>query len=118
MATTLISINGTALPPPTEFAVKQADLDAENSGRSETGIMQRRRVRANVAKISAAWTNLTEGEVALIRGALTPDSFEVDYFFGATYHATMYAGDRDCTLKAIDADGSTAWDMTANLVEY
>ncbi|MDD4849668.1 MAG: hypothetical protein PHO10_03090 [Gemmiger sp.] len=118
MATALLTIDGKTLPTPTSFTVKQADLDADNSGRSETGTMQRQRVRANVAKIAAGWSNLTEAEVAAIREAVAPEAFGVDYFFGNTYHALMYVGDRDCTLKAVGSNGETIWDMNADMIEY
>ena len=114
----LLVINGTAMPPPTAFSVERADLDADNSGRSETGVMQRQRGRADVAKISVGWSNLSEGEMAAVCGSIAAERFPVIYWFGGANSATMYAGDRTCRLKSVGAKAETYWDMDVDLIEY
>ena len=49
--------------------------------------------------------------------AVTPDSFEVAYFFGDMRTAKMYAGDRTADLKAAH-NGQGVWEVTMNLIEY
>lgn len=113
----LIYIGGREMPSPVTYKVTLSDLDAPNAGRSESGIMSRDRVRADVGKIELAWKNLTTSELQTVIQAVSPESFEVRYFFGTEHTATMYAGDRSIDLKMLDTNESY-WDMSVNLVEY
>ena len=96
----ILLIDGVALPAPNEYKVQLSDLDSSDTGRTEDGVMLRNRVREGIAKISASWAALSTADCARILNAVTPDSFEVAYFFGSMRTAKMYAGDRTATLKA------------------
>lgn len=116
-----LNIGGVDMPAPSKYDVTLQDLDAPSSGRTETGHMNRKRVRANVAKISLGWTNLTKQELETIVSAISPASFSVGYYFGGYRTANMYAGDRSCKLKLIKSESGTIteerWDLSFNLVE-
>ena len=60
---------------------------------------------------------LSTADCARILNAVTPDSFEVAYFFGAMRTAKMYAGDRTADLKAA-REGRAVWEVAVNLIEY
>lgn len=113
----LIYIGGRKMPSPVSYKVTLSDLDAPNAGRSESGIMTRDRVRADVGKIELSWKNLTTSELQTIIQAVSQEQFEVRYFFGTERTATMYAGDRSIELKFLDMEESY-WDMSVNLIEY
>ena len=113
----ILKIDGTALPTPHEYQVTLSDLDSEGTGRTEDGVLVRERVRGGVAKISVRWYALSTEECAVVLNATAPDSFSVEYFFGSTCTATMYAGDRSVTLRAV-REGQAVWEVSVNLVEY
>lgn len=113
----LLTIDGAAMPVPHEYQVTLSDLDSDGTGRTEDGVLVRERVRGGVAKIAVHWYALTTAECAAILNATAPDRFTVDYFFGETRTAAMYAGDRTASLRAA-RDGQAVWEVGMNLVEY
>lgn len=65
MSKVSIKIGGVALPPPSSYEVSFEDLDSEQSKRYiTTGKMRRKRVRAEVMKVSLTY-NLSEFEDVL-----------------------------------------------------
>lgn len=115
----LLKIDGALLPEVDTYKVTLSDADGPNSGRSETAVMNRDRVRANISKIELGWKNVTTEKMQQIIAAVTPEEFTVDYFFGTMRNAEMYAGDKTIDLKVTNEDGSTAvWDVNVNLIEY
>lgn len=113
----LLKINGVAMPTPVTYNVTQNDIDSSNTGRSETGVMNRDRVRAGVYKIELAWKNISTTELEKITNAIKDASFSVTFFYGATKTAKMYAGDRTVNLVSLGTDTAT-WDMSFSLVEF
>lgn len=114
---TLLSIDGQAMPTPTEYKVQYSDLDSSDTGRTEDGQLLRSRVRAGIAKISLKWELISTADCEKILTATGPDSMQVDYFFGTTHTAQMYAGDRTAQLHAA-REGSAVWTVEMNLIEY
>ena len=115
---TLLEISGVAMPTPEKYNVSLSDVDADTSGRSETGYMHRDRVRSDVAKIELSWGGITTRQLETITAAIAAPSFPVKYFYGETRTATMYAGDRKVELLAMHTDGTGAvWNLSFNLVE-
>lgn len=115
----LLKIDGAELPEVATYKVTLSDADGSNSGRSETAVMNRDRVRANIAKIELSWQNVKTEDMKKIITAVTPEEFTVDFFFGTMRQAEMYAGDKTIDLKVANNDGSTAiWDVNVNLIEY
>lgn len=117
----LMSVDGVKLPPPRTYGVSLQDIDSSDTGRSETGVMFRNRVRSNVYKIQATW-RLKRTDLATIITAITPVSFRVTFFDPNTLTSqthTMYAGDRSSTMVKNDDDpNETWWDFSVNFVEF
>lgn len=122
-ARTLVYINGVALPNPTTYNVPMTDIDSSDTMRNERGELIRNRVRQGVSKIELAWT-LRSPELASLLEAITPARMSVKFFDPNTYAyktATMYVGDRTCTMRVytpyMDFD-DIVWDCSFNLIEY
>lgn len=113
----ILTIDGVALPAPNEYQVSLSDLDSEDTGRTETGLLVRARVRGGIAKITAAWQALSTADCAKILNATAPDRFEVRYFFGTEQVAGMYAGERTAALRAA-RDSQAVWEIRLSLIEY
>lgn len=120
---TLISIGGVDLPSPTEYNVSLQDIDSENTKRTETGVLQRDRVRAGVYKIEVAW-KITKAQLKIITDALAPAKFSVTFFDPTTSSTStkdMYCGDR--AGKMMNAfnpavSGENMWEFSTSLIEY
>ena len=113
----LIGFGNYTPPAPTEYSVDMQDIDSADTGRGETGYMNRERVRANLYKIKVKFSNITSDDVLAIKRAIAPAQFNVSLFDGDTVTANMYAGDRTLTLKSIDSNANCFWDMSFNLTE-
>ena len=116
----LIYIGGVLMPSPRTYAVTVSDLDSADSGRGETGIMYRNRIRANVYKIQATF-RVTRAELNKIMDAIKEASFSVrfsDPYTLSLKTCTMYAGDRHSTmLLNSDKANETLWDFSVNFIE-
>lgn len=99
----------------TKYTVKLSDIDGSNSGRSESGKMNRERIRSDIAAIELEWKMLNSVELGIITTAIAGESFTVDYFYGSWKSAEMYAGDRSVDLTYID--GEAFWTIGFSLVE-
>ena len=117
----LIHIDGKLMPPPREYAVSLQDIDGSNAGRTETGVMFRNRVRANVYKIQISW-RLRRSDIVKVIAAVSPEAFSVKFFDPNTLTfptRKMYAGDRSAVmLLNNDKEDDTWWDLSVNFVEY
>lgn len=116
--TGFIKVDGVLLPTPDKCTINEYDLDSPQSGRPESGVMYRERVRPKVLAIdSIEWSDLTPEQVILIRTALLPlyVAVTVRVPWGETTR-TMYAGD----LKwepAFHRDGTERWNLSTKLSE-
>ncbi len=113
----LIKFGSYTPPTPTEYKVTIQDIDSSDTGRGETGKMNRERVRSDVFKLELGWTNLKSDDVIAIKEAIKSSSFSVTFFYGGTETASMYAGDRSLNLKSVDDSGNAFWDMSFSLIE-
>lgn len=113
----VVSIDGVQLPAPMSYSVEYNDLDSDDTGRSEDGMLHRVRVRSGVAKIQLSWEQLTKDKVDLILGAVEPASFTVVYYFGTQKTATMYAGGIKLKCLRINCD-KAKWDLSFDLIEF
>lgn len=113
----ILTIDGVGLPAPASYKVSLSDLDSSDTGRTETGLLIRERVRGGVAKITAAWSGISTPDCAKILNATAPDKFTVGYFFGAEKSAEMYAGERTADLRAA-REGQAVWDVSLSLIEF
>ena len=113
----LIAFGDYTPPTPTEYSVDMQDIDSADTGRGETGYMNRERVRANLYKIKVKFSNITSSDVLAIKKAISSAQFSVSLFDGEAVNTTMYAGDRSLTLKSVDDKSNCYWDMSFNLTE-
>jgi hypothetical protein len=117
----MIQINGVDLPAPVEYSVSLQDIDSENTRRTETGVLQRDRVRAGVYKIQVKW-RVTKTQLKTITDALKPAKFSVMFFDPTTSTnptRSMYCGDRNADLlyNEVNPDESL-WELSTSLIEY
>jgi hypothetical protein len=117
----MIQINGVDLPAPVEYNVTLQDIDSENTRRTETGVLQRDRVRAGVYKIQVKW-RVTKTQLKTITDALKPAKFSATFFDATTSTnptRDMYCGDRNADLlyNEVNPDESL-WELSTSLIEY
>ncbi|MGN0620561.1 MAG: DUF6711 family protein [Porcipelethomonas sp.] len=118
-----LEVNGIALPNPRSYSVQRSDLDSENTSRSESGILNRERIRFGVRKIQVSWIK-AHSEIQAIVDALSPDRFNVTFYDpynpdGYYSSAQMYAGDITTTMTLIKDDmGKSLWETSCSLVQY
>lgn len=113
----LIRIGAFTPACPSKFSVELSDMDGENSNRSETGFMNRDRVRAGIYKLNLGWTNLTSEETNALLHSVSPESVKILFYFGGMVSAEMYVGNRSIDLKSNNGDGNHYWDVSFNLTE-
>jgi len=117
----MIRIDGVDLPAPVEYSVSLQDLDSENTKRTETGVLQRDRIRAGVYKIQVKW-RVTKAQLKIITDALKPAKFSVTFFDPTTNTnptRQMYCGDRTADLiKNSSNPDESVWDLSTSLIEY
>lgn len=117
-----LKIDGVDIPTPDSCTLTEYDLDSAQSGRPESGVMFRERVRAKIISLdSLEWSNLSPEEATLIRTALLPLSVSVTVCvpWGETTR-TMYAGDLKWEPAFITGgDGVThkRWNLQTKLSE-
>lgn len=118
----LIRIGGVDLPAPVEYSVSLQDIDSENTRRTETGVLQRDRVRGGVYKITVAW-QVKHSVLKTITDAISPAKFSVTFFdptTGSYPTRSMYCGDRDGKLILYKASNpsESLWELSTSLIEY
>lgn len=113
----LIKIGAFTPACPSKYSVELSDMDGENSNRSETGYMNRDRVRAGIYKLKLGWTNLTTKETNALLNAVSPESVTITFFFGGNVSAEMYVGNRTIDMKSNNDDGNCYWDVSFNMTE-
>ena len=108
--------NYTPTEEPSTYSVTISDLDSDGSGRSETGVMTRKRIRAGLYKISVGWTNIDDTLRSAILSAISGSFFSVTFDDGSEVTQQMYVSDRSNELKYTDASGTRYWDVSFDLV--
>lgn len=116
----MISIDGVNIPAPTKYKPPNFDLDSEDTGRNEEGKMQRDRVRNDIFKLELEWKSITSSQLATIKAAIRPVSFEVTFPTEVgIVTKTMYAGDRNIEMTKYNDDyNKIRWDISCNFMEY
>lgn len=118
---TIIRFGNITPEAPVSFSVHRSDIDSNDTGRSETGVLYRNRIRAGVYKLQVAW-RVNKQQLAVITSAISADSFSVTFFDPTSSlekTCTMYAGDRSAALVLNgDSAADTLWDLTVNFIEF
>lgn len=89
-------VDGQTMPSPKlPVQITEIDLDAASTGRPESGLLHRERVRHDVMQISMSFDRLTAAQAKQIRNAIAPTQVQVSFWlFDDIVTKTMYAGDR------------------------
>lgn len=114
-----LKINGQVMPNPQAggYSVTTSDLDSESTTRSETGMLNRDRVRENIYKIMYKCL-VTTDELEKVANATSPVKFDVTFFFcGDFITKEMYAGDKTVNF-IIRKDDTEYWEFSCNFIEY
>lgn len=114
----LIKFGSYTPPTPTDYDVEIQDVDSSDTGRGETGVMNRERVRAGIYKVSLTFSNITSADVLAIKKAISPERVSVTLFDGENETAEMYAGNRKLTLKSVDDESNCYWDVSFSMTEF
>lgn len=116
----MIKVNGVRLPDPSVYNLPLSDLDSENSGRNENGVLIRDRLRSEVFKIELEWWAIDNSKVQQILSAVKPAKITVEFIDHiGTKTKTMYAGDKNVEMVRYMADrNKMAWNISFNLIEY
>lgn len=114
----VLSINGVALPDPTQLTIEEFDLST-NARRALDGSFSYDFVAVK-RRVEARWAVLTAAEVAAIRSSLPDGQFyEVELEDGT--QLTCYRGDRSRGLDAARSvliNGQRLWvDVSLTLIE-
>lgn len=111
-------VDGVTLPAPKSAAITEIDLDAASTGRPESGVLHRERVRHDVIQLSLTFHNLNAQEAQLIRTMLAPTQISVTFWlFDSLETRVMYAGDRKWD-EIFDNAGEPHISLSVNLSEY
>lgn len=119
----LLYIDDQYFPSPTKYNVLMSDLDSSETTRNENGVLVRNRVRQGVSKVELSFT-VKGWQAQIMMACIEPAQVTVKFYDprANTYReATMYVGDRSCTMKRFlpgDAVSDILWEVSFNLVEY
>lgn len=115
----IYQINGINVPSNNKTRVILSDLDKkEGTGRTESGIAFRDRIRSGIRQLEVDYTMLTDEQISLVLEALEPEFFVVKYKdprLGIT-EKTFYVSDRTAPLEVF-VDGISGWDLSFSLIE-
>jgi hypothetical protein len=102
--TNLFLINGKPmLAPDADVSVTYSDLDGEDSGRDESGVMHRVVVRYKTGTWSFVYSNLTEEEKRYME-ELFPDAPDFEFTLPDRLRA-----DKEVTIRAYRSNYGIAW---------
>lgn len=115
----MITIDGVDLPAPTIFKPSNSDMDSQDTGRNELGVMQRDRIRQGIYKLELTWEKISSSQLHLIKMAIQPASIKVTFASEkGPITKAMYAGDRNINMVAYNEDyNKILWDISFNLTE-
>lgn len=96
----IISVNGAAVKCPSSYKYTLSDVSASDAGRTEDGVMHKKRI-GQLVKLEIAWNNVTTEEAAAILTAFNPEYVNVRYLdakSGSFQTREFYVGDRSAPL--------------------
>lgn len=75
-----LKIDGVTMPTPSSYEYIEADFDSPDSTRSETGVLNRDRIRRGVLSPKFKWNAITTKQLRKILDAVEPTWIEVTIF--------------------------------------
>ena len=115
----IYQIDGKDMPSNNHTQVVLSDLDkSEGTGRTESGIAFRDRIRSGVRQLNVKYTMLSDEEIAKVLEAIEPEFFLVKYKDPrlGIVEKTFYTSDRTAPLEVF-IDGFSGWDLSFSLIE-
>lgn len=110
-------------PEPKSYRVKRMDLDGDNTGRSESGVLTRERIRAGVYQIDVSW-RVNKTALKGITDVLGGVSFPLNFFdptTSSTPTGTFYCGNREAELVSYTDQAhpeNSLWELTATITQF
>lgn len=96
----IVSVNGVAVPCPSSYTYNLEDTSAADAGRTEDGVMHKKRI-GQVVGIDLAWQNIPTSQVSQILQAFNPEYITVVYLDamqGTTVSKVFYVGNRSAPM--------------------
>ena len=112
-------VDGVTMPTPDDpVQITEIDLDAASTGRPESGVLHRERVRHDVMQLNMSFSRLNAQQAKLIRNAIAPAQVTVQFWlFDDVETRTMYAGDRKWE-ESYDSAGDPHITLQLQMSEY
>lgn len=118
---TITKADGTIvpLPDPSEYSWGLQDIDADGTGRNQSGDLFRDRV-ASKRKLTLSWPPMKAAPMSTLLQAVDDVFFDVSYpdaMTGTTRKMTAYVGDRTAPMYSL-IDGAYQWNgLSMNFIE-
>lgn len=96
----IVSVDGVAVPCPSSYTYNLEDTSAADAGRTEDGVMHKKRI-GQVVGIDLAWQNIPTSQVSQILQAFNPEYITVVYLDamqGTTVSKIFYVGNRSAPM--------------------
>lgn len=106
----ILNINGTDMPDPSELSVTVSDISSKNAGRNAAGDMLRDKITQKV-KIVSTWNYLSNEQCSLLLSAVDGLYFSMTYpdpKSGTPLVKTMYVASRTAPVFRVQ-DGIPGW---------
>ncbi|HZJ98856.1 MAG TPA: DUF6711 family protein [Tissierellaceae bacterium] len=115
----MLTINGVKMPDPSVYKISRQDLDSENSGRNERGVIIRDRLRQGILKAEYEYWAIDNEKVNKLLNAIKPEKVSVTLLVEGSYVTKeMYVGDRSSEMvRFMNRLDKMAWNVSFNLVE-
>ena len=113
----LITVNGVAIPSPSEMSVGTMDLS--KAERNVNGLMLIERV-ATKQKLELTWTFLTSNQIRTLLQAVSPVFFTVSYpdpLTNSIKTGTFYVGDRNAGMLDYFNENARYKEFSMNFIE-
>lgn len=98
---TMITVDGVAMPEPSEFTWGESDISASDAGRTEDLLMHKNRLGSK-RTLHIAWQNTDSATTSRILQAFYPEYVSVRYpdaRSGSYETRTFYCGDRSAPVR-------------------
>ena len=96
----IVSVDGVAVPCPSSYTYNLEDTSAADAGRTEDGVMHKKRI-GQVVGLDLAWQNIPTSAVSQILQAFNPEYITVTYLdamAGTTLTKIFYVGNRTAPM--------------------
>lgn len=96
----IVSVDGKQVACPSKFVWKLQDISDSDAGRTEDGVMHKKRI-GQAVKIELAWQNIKTEDASVILNAFNPEYISVAYLDpkeNGNVTKTFYVGDRSAPV--------------------